>query len=458
MAEEGVALKDKVQELLDTAINPAVAGHGGLHRADRRQGLDGLHPDVGRLPGLRRGGRDAEGRHRADDLRGDPRGHRGPGHDGPRLGLEPLLRPLEGLTATPAASVLARAADGRARADPVLPESRMLRVLLLIPTTTYRTEDFVAAAAKLDVEMVVASERPNVLEAALPDNLLTLDFADPVKAARTVAEFARRHRVDAVVPVDDRTTVVGAAIAERLGLRSSSVEAVSTDAEQAPDARGVRAGRRAIAAVHAPRRRRRSRGRRPGASTYPCVLKPTILAGSRGVIRADDPAAFVAAFRRIAAILARARTRRGSARARRRCWSRTSSPGREVALEGLLVGGELHVLALFDKPDPLDGPYFEETIYVTPSRLPGRRPGGDRRRGALGGSGARAHRGADPRRAARERARGRGWSRWPRARSAASARARSASAPASRWRSWSFATRSASSSTRSSASAGRPAS
>ena len=82
----------------------------------------------------------------------------------------------------------------------------MLRLLLLIPTTTYRTEDFVAAASKLDVELMVASERPNVLEAALPDNLLTLDFDDPQKAARTVAEFSRRHRVDAVVPVDDAAT------------------------------------------------------------------------------------------------------------------------------------------------------------------------------------------------------------------------------------------------------------
>ena len=45
-------------------------------------------------------------------------------------------------------------------------------------------------------------------------------------------------------------------------------------------------------------------------------------------------------------------------------------PGKEVALEGILEGGELRVLALFDKPDPMEGPYFEETIYVTPSRLP----------------------------------------------------------------------------------------
>jgi len=244
----------------------------------------------------------------------------------------------------------------------------MLRVLLLIPTTTYRTEDFVAAAAKLDVEMVIASERPNVLEAALPDNLLTLDFADPLKAARSVADFARRHPVDAVVPVDDRTTVVGAAIAERLGLRSSSVEAVSTT-------RNKHRMREAFAraGVRSPRFILLNVADDPEAAaeraTYPCVLKPTVLAGSRGVIRADDPAAFVAAFRRIAAILAESEMA-GLGDGREEVLVEEFIPGREVALEGLLVGGELHVLALFDKPDPLDGPYFEETIYVTPSRLP----------------------------------------------------------------------------------------
>ena len=236
----------------------------------------------------------------------------------------------------------------------------MLRVLLLIPTTTYRTEDFVQAAGKLDVEMVVASERPSVLEAALPDNLLTLDFGEPDKAARTVAEFARRHRVDAVVPVDDRTTVVGAAIAERLGLRSSSLDAVSA-------ARNKHRMRDAFAraGVRSPRFMLLDVADDPedaaGRATYPCVLKPTVLAGSRGVIRADDPAAFVGAFRRIAAILRGPETASLGDGATE-ILAEDFIPGREVALEGLLVEGELHVLALFDKPDPLDGPYFEETI------------------------------------------------------------------------------------------------
>jgi biotin carboxylase len=101
---------------------------------------------------------------------------------------------------------------------------------------------------------------------------------------------------------------------------------------------------------------------------YPCVLKPLALSASRGVIRADDPGEFVAAFRRIAAILESVEMSLPE-EARRGLLAEEFIPGREVALEGLLVGGTLHVLALFDKPDPLDGPFFEETIYVTPSRL-----------------------------------------------------------------------------------------
>ncbi len=101
---------------------------------------------------------------------------------------------------------------------------------------------------------------------------------------------------------------------------------------------------------------------------YPCVLKPTFLAASRGVIRANNPEEFAAAFRRIAALLALPEVAGKGKEAAREILVEEFVPGAEVALEGLLISGQLKVLALFDKPDPLDGPYFEETIYVTPSR------------------------------------------------------------------------------------------
>ncbi|HYS77465.1 MAG TPA: ATP-grasp domain-containing protein, partial [Candidatus Dormibacteraeota bacterium] len=111
----------------------------------------------------------------------------------------------------------------------------------------------------------------------------------------------------------------------------------------------------------------------PGAGAlkqgFPVVLKPTFLAASRGVIRADSPEQFVAAFRRIDALLRDPDLLDKGGDAARLILVEEFVPGVEVAVEGLLIGGRLKVLALFDKPDPLDGPFFEETIYVTPSRL-----------------------------------------------------------------------------------------
>jgi len=241
------------------------------------------------------------------------------------------------------------------------------RLLLLLPTTTYRTEAFVDAASKLGVELVCASERPSAMQELAPESLVTLDFKDPVASSETVARFARRRPIDAVVAVDDLTTVVAAAISERLGLKANSLSAARA-------ARDKHAMRRCLASagVPVPHFRLVKLAGDPGALAegveYPCVLKPLMLSASRGVIRANDAREFVTAFRRIAAILEDAVSAPAD-ELRQALLVEEFVPGREVALEGLLVGGTLHVLALFDKPDPLDGPFFEETIYVTPSRL-----------------------------------------------------------------------------------------
>jgi biotin carboxylase len=239
----------------------------------------------------------------------------------------------------------------------------MERVLLLLPTTTYRTQAFLDAARALGVEVVCASDRPNALEARAPDTLLTLDFNDPDAAAEVVRRFAQSHALDAVVGVDDLTTVAAAAIAERLGLPANPVGAAAAARDKLEMRR-----RLAAAGVPVPGFRPVSLDDDPAvagrAVAYPCVLKPLALSASRGVIRADTLEEFNAAVRRIAGILAAAGDRS------RTLLVEEFVPGAEVALEGLLVGGALHTLALFDKPDPLDGPFFEETIYVTPSRLP----------------------------------------------------------------------------------------
>jgi biotin carboxylase len=241
------------------------------------------------------------------------------------------------------------------------------RLLLLIPTSTYRTEDFVDAARSLDVDLVIASDRPNVMAGEFPDHLLTLPFADPAAAAREMQRYAARRPIDAVVPVDDATTVVASAVGEALGLRVNPLAAA-----QATRDKRVMRERLARAGVPSPSfavvRVDEDGAAVAARVAYPCVLKPRVLSASRGVIRADDPASFVAAFARLGAIL-RAPDVAALGEGTDTILVEGFVPGREVALEGLLEDGVLRTLALFDKPDPLDGPFFEETIYVTPSRL-----------------------------------------------------------------------------------------
>ncbi len=245
----------------------------------------------------------------------------------------------------------------------------MPRVLLLLPTTTYRAPDFLAAARSLGLEVTVASEEASALEAANPEGLLTLDFREPAACARRIAAFSREHPVAAVVGVDEETAVVAAAISAVLGLPANPPGA-AVAAWHKPTLRR----RLSAAGVPTPKHRVFSRDEEAARVAvrvrYPCVLKPTFLAGSRGVIRADSQADFIGAWRRIDRLLGEPEIARRGGKLAREILVEDFVPGREFAVEGLLRDGVFSLLALFDKPDPLDGPFFEETLYVTPSRLP----------------------------------------------------------------------------------------
>ncbi|MFY3745906.1 ATP-grasp domain-containing protein [Anaeromyxobacter sp. Red801] len=246
-------------------------------------------------------------------------------------------------------------------------------LLLLVPTTSYRLDDFRDAARRLGVPLLVGSDRCHQIEDTFgPEaGLLSLDYRKPEHAADQIAEAARTRPIAGIVPGSDPTAVIAALAAERLGLPYNPPVA----ARRAADKHAMRVTLR-DAGVPVPGFHLHALDEDPEAAAraapYPCVLKPLIFSASRGVIRADDPAGFVAAWRRIQRLLHDTRVER-RARERESAGSvlvEAFVPGAEVALEGLLRGGRLEVLALFDKPDPLDGPYFEETIYVTPSRHP----------------------------------------------------------------------------------------
>lgn len=244
-----------------------------------------------------------------------------------------------------------------------------MRVLALVPTNTYRAADLLAAARCLGIDLIVGSDRRQALEAEVDHTTVTVPFDAPVRALEVVRALHRRRPLDGVVGLDDETTLPAARLAEALGLPGNPPRAVATTRSklrlrEALAGAGIDGPR--FAAVHL----KDIEAAAPGQA-YPCVLKPTFLSASRGVIRADDAAAFVAAGRRIATLLADPELRRRGGTEADLVLVEDFLPGAEIALEAVLGDGELRLLAVFDKPDPLDGPFFEETLYVTPSRHPG---------------------------------------------------------------------------------------
>jgi hypothetical protein len=244
----------------------------------------------------------------------------------------------------------------------------MPRVMLILPTETYRATPFLRAAEELHLDVVVASNEAPTLATLMEGRVLTLDLRRPEESADRAEAFANRWPVNAVVGVDEGSVVTAATVAERLRTpRRNPLAAVQATRDKrllrkvlsatpltqpASVALDIDARVDAIDAAIA-------------ITGLPCVIKPVDLAASRGVIRADDRAEVHAAVRRTSALM-------------REICADGSVPqllveryidGVEVALEGLVRQGFLEVIALFDKPDPLVGPFFEETIYVTPSRL-----------------------------------------------------------------------------------------
>ena len=256
----------------------------------------------------------------------------------------------------------------------------MPRVLLLVSTGTYRAGAFLAAARELGVDVTVGSERAQALAHTNPAGHLVVDLHTPAAALDRIREFAADHPIDAVIGADDDGALLAARAAESLGLpgHPSWGVALARDKARAREAfakGGLRSPGFAVvpiaegpAAALATWTAAVAHGNGDGV-VFPCVLKPRGLAASRGVIRADDPWQFRQAFDRIARILAHEPRPGPHEPPADSLLVESYLPGAEVALEGVMTQGELTVLALFDKPDPLEGPFFEETIYVTPSRL-----------------------------------------------------------------------------------------
>ena len=248
----------------------------------------------------------------------------------------------------------------------------MPSVVLILPKTGYRNDDFLAAAGKLGLEVIPAMDVCHRLAETWNQAPLALRFRDAEAAADELAHSVADRKPLAVVGVDDLTALVAALAAEKLGLPHNPPASVA-----AARAKNVSRQKLRRAGIPVPRFEVVSRDLQGAEldavlsrSPYPCVVKPLILSGSRGVIRANDRESLRSAITRVASLLRSPDVAERRDPDLQRLLIEEFVPGPEVALEGLLMRGHLHVLALFDKPDLLDGPYFEETLYVTPSRLP----------------------------------------------------------------------------------------
>lgn len=244
------------------------------------------------------------------------------------------------------------------------------RLLLFASKLGYQTRSFEDAARKLSVQLVYVTDRCGQLEDPWGDQAIPVHFESPERAAYKVIESVRRQDdVSGILALGDRPAAAAAYAARGLGIpynHPAAVEACRSKLRMREVFRD--AGLRVpwfrgfpIAPVPEPTLL---------GIPFPCVLKPLSLSASQGVMRANHREEFIAAAARLRQLLESAETRGTREPKLDQMIVEGYIPGREVAVEGLLTDGTLRILAIFDKPDPLEGPYFEETIYVTPSRLP----------------------------------------------------------------------------------------
>ncbi|MGB6877292.1 MAG: ATP-grasp domain-containing protein [Candidatus Acidiferrales bacterium] len=242
------------------------------------------------------------------------------------------------------------------------------KLLILTSKLGYQTRGFASAAATLGVEVQFATDRCHKLEDPWGDGALPLSFEHPREAAKEIVRQAKSDPPSAILALGDRPTTTAAYAVFSLRLAGNDPQAVERS-------RNKLAQREALRDAGLPVPHFFSFAVTEAIQTvlpkveFPCVIKPLSLAASQGVIRANNEEQFQGAVSRIAALLKSPEIQVSHEAGLDRLLVESYIPGKEVAIEGLLDRGRLRVLAIFDKPDPLEGPYFEETIYVTPSRL-----------------------------------------------------------------------------------------
>jgi biotin carboxylase len=245
----------------------------------------------------------------------------------------------------------------------------MSRLLILASKLGYQTRSFAEAAKALGVDVVFASDRCHQLEDPWADGAIAVRFDDPEGAAGRIVRQSFVQPVNGLIALGDRPTTTAAHAARALGIPYNSPQATENCRSKLRQREIFRDAGLPVPAFFSFKFDKRLEKILPRAQ-FPCVVKPLRLAASQGVIRANSPEEFQAAVARIAKLLESPEVKVEREPELDRLLVERYIPGAEVSVEGLLTRGKLRILAIFDKPDPLEGPYFEETIYVAPSRLP----------------------------------------------------------------------------------------
>lgn len=247
-------------------------------------------------------------------------------------------------------------------------KSPQKKILILASKLGYQTRGFADAAARLGVDVQFGTDRCHKLTDPWGDGALALNFALPKEAAAEIVQAMTASRPNAVLALGDRPTTTAAYAASALGLAGNEPRSVECCRNKLTQRETLREAGMPVPKFFSFSVADSIDGVLSRVK-FPCVVKPLSLAASQGVIRANNDVEFREAASKIRALLASPEIQVTREDGLNFLLVENYIPGREVAIEGLVENGRLRILAIFDKPDPLEGPYFEETIYITPSRL-----------------------------------------------------------------------------------------
>ena len=245
----------------------------------------------------------------------------------------------------------------------------MSRLLILASKLGYQTRSFAEAAETLGVDVVFASDRCHQLEDPWADGAIPVRFDDPEGSAVRIVKQSLVRPIDGLIALGDRPTTTAAHTARALAIPYNTPEATENCRSKLRQREILRDAGLPVPGFFSFKLDKRVEKILPRVQ-FPCVVKPLRLAASQGVIRANNAEEFQAAVSRIQKMLESPELKVEREPDLDRLLVERYIPGAEVSVEGLITRGKLRILAIFDKPDPLEGPYFEETIYVAPSRLP----------------------------------------------------------------------------------------